>query len=78
MNGPSKTPANMAAAEVRRLKELNATFVAALAQVSFYAAVNHGTKSRDYGEVVNPVLRAAGFRTGELITESAAAARMQS
>lgn len=40
--------------------------VAALSQVSFYARVNHGTKSRDYGEVVDPVLRGLGLPTGVL------------
>ncbi len=38
----------------------------ALKQVSFYAHVNHGTKCKDYGEVVNGVLKKMGVPTGEL------------
>lgn len=41
--------------------------VAALAQVSFYASVNHGTKCKDYGEVADQVLRKFGHPTGKLI-----------
>lgn len=40
--------------------------VKALRQVSFYARINHGTKCKDYGEVVDPVLKALGQPTGEL------------
>ena len=37
----------------------------AIRHVSFYAHINHGTKSSDYGEIVNPVLVQLGFVTGE-------------
>jgi hypothetical protein len=38
----------------------------ALKQVSFYARINHGDKAKDYGEVVDPILKRLGVKTGEL------------
>lgn len=40
--------------------------IQALKTVSFYARINHGTKCKDYGEIVDPVLRMFGLPTGEL------------
>ena len=40
--------------------------VKALRQVSFYARINHGDKCKDYGEVVDLVLKKLGQPTGEL------------
>jgi hypothetical protein len=40
--------------------------VKALRQVSFYASINHGDKCKDYGQVVDPVLKMLGQPTGEL------------
>ena len=40
--------------------------VRALRNVSFYARINHGDKCKDYGEVVDGVLKMLGETTGEL------------
>lgn len=42
------------------------SLLAACKQVSFYARINHGDKCKDYGEVVDPAIKAAGHKTGEL------------
>lgn len=49
-----------------RLIALAPAMLAALKQVSFYARINHGTKCKDYGEVVDDVLNKIGVPTGEL------------
>ena len=52
-----------------RLKELDRRLqltIKALRQVSFYARINHGTKCKDYGEVVNPTLVKLGEPMGQL------------
>ncbi len=40
--------------------------LAALKHVSFYARINHGGKCKDYGEIVDAVLKPLGVKTGEL------------
>ena len=40
--------------------------IQALKTVSFYACINHGDKSADYGKIVDPVLKHIGVPTGEL------------
>jgi hypothetical protein len=38
--------------------------VLALKTVSFYASINHGTKCKDYGEIVDPTLKRIGIAPG--------------
>lgn len=44
--------------------------ICALIQVSFYARINHGTKCKDYGEVVDGILEKLGIPLGQLMTAS--------
>jgi hypothetical protein len=64
---------NATRADRDRLAALNAELLSALAQVSFYAHVNHGTKAKDYGEVVDPALKKAWVPTGQLFTPAESA-----
>lgn len=40
--------------------------VGALRNVSFYARINHGSRCKDYGEIVDAVLTKLGEPTGEM------------